>query len=114
MKWDFARRTAYQFIDSVKVIDNVRNCAQTEVLPINESQTRPLARLEPEKQKEAWQRAVETAPNGKVTADHVYKIVKGMRETEAPKGIEASRCEPSVPFREEPCFVWSITARDYG
>lgn len=72
-RWDFARRTAYQFIDSVKVIDNVRNCAQT---PINESQTRPLARLEPEQQKEVWQKAVETAPEGKVTAAHVANVVK--------------------------------------
>jgi hypothetical protein len=71
-RWDFARRTAYQFIDSVKVIDNVRNCAQT---PINESQTRPLARLEPEQQKEVWQKAVETAPDGKVTAKHITEVV---------------------------------------
>lgn len=71
-RWDFARRTAYQFIDSVKVIDNVRNCAQT---PINESQTRPLARLEPEQQREAWKKAVETAPEGKVTAKHITEVV---------------------------------------
>ena len=49
-EWDFARRTAYQFIDSAKVSDNVRNCAQA---PINESQTRPLAKLEPEQQRTA-------------------------------------------------------------
>ena len=62
--WSIARRTAYQFIDSAKVVENVRNCAQTESIPATESQARPLSRLEPEQQKQAWQKAVETAPEG--------------------------------------------------
>ena len=77
VRWDIARRTAYQFIDSVQVIDNVRNCAQT---PVNESQTRPLARLEPDQQRTAWAKAVETAPEGKVTAAHVLKVVKELTQ----------------------------------
>jgi hypothetical protein len=49
-------------------------------LLIAEAATIPLAKLkdDPNKQREAWQRAVETGPDGKVTAAHVYKIVKGM------------------------------------
>ena len=43
---------------------------------IPERQIRPLARLEPEQQRTAWQKAVETAPEGKVTAAHVSKVVK--------------------------------------
>ena len=77
VRWDIARRTAYQFIGSVQVIDNVRNCAQT---PVNESQTRPLARLEPDQQRTAWAKAVETAPEGKVTAAHVLKVVKELTQ----------------------------------
>jgi hypothetical protein len=47
---------------------------------IPERQLRPLTKLrdDPEKQKEAWQKAVESAPAGKVTAAHVYKIVHEM------------------------------------
>lgn len=76
-KWDMSRFYAYRLIDAVVVIDNVDNCQQK---PATESQARPLARLEPEQQKEAWTKAVETAPDGKVTAAHVYKIVRGMTE----------------------------------
>ena len=90
-RWDFARRTAYQFIDSVKVIDNVRNCAQA---PVNESQTRPLARLEPDQQREAWQKAVATAPEGKVTAAHVSKVVKEITG-EQPK--QKPEPKPTIP-----------------
>lgn len=80
VKWDFTRMYAHYLIESSKVIENVNHGLQSSVLPANERQTRPLARLEPEKQKEAWQKAVETAPEGKVTAAHVYKIVKDMNE----------------------------------
>ncbi len=42
-RWGYARRTAYQLIDSAQVLGNVRHGAQTE--PTNERQTRPLASL---------------------------------------------------------------------
>lgn len=61
--WDFNRRYAYYLIDSASVLENVNNCSQK---PITESQARPLSRLEPAQQREAWQKAVETAPEGKM------------------------------------------------
>jgi hypothetical protein len=84
----------YQF-KAAQIERNISESTMVDLGKIPERQLRPLARLEPEQQKEAWQKAVETAPNGKVTADHVYKIVKGMQETEAPKGMEVNRSEPS-------------------
>ena len=52
---------------------------------IPETQLRPLSKLEHAQQREAWQQAVATAPDGKVTAAHVYKIVKDMTMPEKPK-----------------------------
>jgi len=43
---------------------------------IPERQLRPLTQLEPDQQVEAWEEAVETAPNGKVTAAHVARVVE--------------------------------------
>jgi len=71
-RWDFGRRYAYFLMDSATVIEDVNNCSQK---PINEAQTRPLARLEPEKQREAWTRAVETAPDGKNPLDFLRTFV---------------------------------------
>ena len=68
----FARRTAYQFIESAAVVENVRHGAQT--LPTNERQARPLTKLKPDEQAEAWQEAVDSAPDGKVTAKHVENV----------------------------------------
>lgn len=42
---------------------------------IPERQLRPLAKLEPEQQREAWKKAIETAPDGKVTAKHITEVV---------------------------------------
>ncbi len=76
-RWDFGKWYAYKLMDSASVINELDNCP---IKPVTESQTRPLSKLEPAQQREAWQKAVETAPEGKVTAAHVYKIVKDMTE----------------------------------
>lgn len=76
-KWDMKRTYAFYMIESAKVIDNVHNCEQK---PATESQVRPLSRLDPEKQREAWAKAVSTAPEGKVTAKHVQQVVRGMTD----------------------------------
>ena len=61
-RWDMSRRHAYRLMESFSVVDAIK-CDQL-VTPATESQTRPLARLEPDQQRTAWQRAVETAPEG--------------------------------------------------
>lgn len=102
-EWDYAARTVYQLIDASRVIENVRNCAQTVALPATESQARPLAKLSPDQQREAWLKAIQTAPEGGVTARHVYKIVKEMTEEKkepwetAPEGkVTAKHVEETV------------------
>lgn len=87
-EWDFSRPRAYQLIEAVTVKDNL-----STTVDIPERQIRPLARLEPEKQKEAWRQVVSTAKDGKVTAKHVQQIVKGMTEPQpktTPKPQEPS------------------------
>ena len=65
-RWGMERRHAYRLMDAAQAVENVS--LGTQILPTSERQARPLTRLEPELQPAAWQRAVETAPHGKVTA----------------------------------------------
>ena len=65
-RWGMERRHAYRLMDAAQAVENVS--LGTQILPTSERQARPLTKLEPELQPVAWQRAVETAPNGKVTA----------------------------------------------
>jgi hypothetical protein len=73
-RWEMSRRSAYQLIEAASVYENVRHGAH--FLPANERQTRPLTILPPEKQREAWNKAVSTAPSGKVTSVHVAQVAK--------------------------------------
>lgn len=75
-RWGWERRHAYRLMDAAQAVENVSNWTQT--IPVTESQARPLTALLPETQPIAWQRAVETAPNGKVTAAHVQAVVTDM------------------------------------
>jgi hypothetical protein len=67
------RRYANRLIAAAEVVDNLGPIGP--ILPTTETQARPLAHLEPDQQREAWQQAVDTAPNGKVTAAHVQSVV---------------------------------------
>ena len=48
------------------------------ILPTNERQCRPLSKLEPEKQREVWQQAIELnggkVPSGKIVSELVSQI----------------------------------------
>ena len=87
--WDFNSSRARQLIMATETFENIKSV--TRVTPDAEFHIRPLARLESSQQREAWQKAVETAPEGKVTAAHVARVVKGMTEPEEIKGCDDRR-----------------------
>jgi len=80
-KWGLARNRAYQLIDGYKVQENVQNFGQ-----IKESHTVPLSKIkDPAEQREVYQRAVETAPDGKVTAKHVEETIQEVKKSKGPE-----------------------------
>lgn len=78
-RWGLERRRAYQLIDAAAVVENVKNFSQP---PAVESHAAALATVEPEQQSNVWERAVETAPDGRVTAAHVKQVAKEFRPPE--------------------------------
>lgn len=85
-RWQFSKTHANRFIESSKVIENLTPIG---VKPENLEQTRPLAKLHAKEQKEVWQEAVETAPEGKVTAKHVESVVAKTLNKERPPAEES-------------------------
>lgn len=73
-RWNLSRSRAYELIGWVGVCEIVSAIADTA--PANEAQARPLALLPHEEQAPAWLEAVATAPNGKMTANHVRNVVE--------------------------------------
>lgn len=74
VRWGMSRIHAHRLIEAAEVREHLLPIGNTP--PATESQIRPLTQLDPDQQRQAWQRAVETAPNGKVTAAHVEHIAR--------------------------------------
>jgi cobalamin biosynthesis Mg chelatase CobN len=73
-RWQLSKPYATRLIQSAKVASNL--VPMGTIQPTSERQVRPIANLEPKQQREVWQKAVETAPKGKVTAAHVERVKK--------------------------------------
>lgn len=76
-RWGLRQSRAYQLLDAAEVVGNLKSSTIVE-LPANEAQVRPLAKLTPAEQRQAWEKAVETAPNGKITAAHIEQTIRQM------------------------------------
>ena len=71
LRWDMGRSTAYRLIEAASVIDNLSPIG--EVLPKNESQARPLTRLDAFSQKKVWRDFLKTGQT--LTALNIKKFV---------------------------------------
>ncbi|BAY41268.1 hypothetical protein NIES2111_56640 (plasmid) [Nostoc sp. NIES-2111] len=118
-RFGFTRMAAALKIASVKVMENLStNGLQKsdgskskkmstnglQILPTNERQIRPLTKLEPEKQREVWIKAVEEAggktPSGRIVQDVVDRIRDGLRPA------VGDRTSVPNPYREgEICIL---------
>ncbi|BCL39675.1 hypothetical protein [Nostoc sp. MS1] len=85
------RRQSYLLMDAAAVFDNLaEKCDRSDhILPTNEWQVRPLTKLDPDIQPEAWQQAVEFA-KGKVPSHRIVKdaVQKIMERTQVPNSYQ--------------------------
>jgi N6-adenosine-specific RNA methylase IME4 len=91
-RFSIKRRHAYQLIDAVQALENVRGRAQIE--PTSEWQLRPIAKLEPKEQVKAWKEAEKLAKKDKseLTEKHVRQAVREMgRQERIGKIIQISK-----------------------
>ncbi len=101
-RWDMTRQHANRLIQSAEIITNLEPIGSK---PEAESQARPLVHLDPPRQREAWSRAVETAPNGKVTAKHVESVVSEMDGRAAVKAEILRDFTPARPLPDQSSFL---------
>jgi hypothetical protein len=76
-EFGYRQSHTYRLLEAATIERNISPIGEIQAIP--ESQLRPLTALEPAQQIEAWQRAIDTAPNGKITAAHVQAVVDDMR-----------------------------------
>jgi len=89
-RWGMSSSKARRLISSSEVTDNIKSVPigtpvskNSQALPENEAQVRPLTKLPPTTQREVWQEAVDTAPQGNVTGKHVESVVKQFQEQQS-------------------------------
>lgn len=99
-RWGIARRTVYQYIDASSVVENVRHGAQS-TLPVNERQARPLTKLEPEVQREAWAQVVEENKDNpeSITAKKVAEVANEWKSVS--DEVKAVKAEPLFQAKTE-------------
>jgi hypothetical protein len=94
-KWGFTARHGQRLLAAKEVADNLRPMGR---IPDNERQARPLVGLPAETQREVWQEAIESADNGKITAERVAEVAEPHKTlppepvTDTP--VEASATSP--------------------
>ncbi len=71
-RWGFKKAHAYRLIASSEVRQNLSPIGD---ITGSESVLRPLVHLPPEKQREVYEEAIKSAPDGKVTAKHIEELV---------------------------------------
>ena len=75
-RFGYSRRQPYLLMEAAVIFDNLlEKCDRSDhILPTNEWQIRPLSKLDPDIQPEAWEQAVESA-KGKVPSHRIVKDV---------------------------------------
>lgn len=100
-RWDMTRQYAYNLIGSSEVVDNLKNVNNCLHIPASESQARPLTRLSAPLQQEVWQRVVDTAPEGKITARYVAKVVSETKKENVKKEVDEKAVKIKSIQKEE-------------
>ena len=77
-KWKIKRNYANKLIQAAEVAGNL---GTTVPIPESERHIRELSPLKPEAQAEAWQKALETAPAGRMTAEHIHSVVDNIPDS---------------------------------
>ena len=74
-KWGKTRSHAYNLITAAVISEDLFPIISEKVpLPTAQTHVRPLTKLKPGERREVWRKACETAPNGKITEEHVKKV----------------------------------------
>lgn len=103
-RWGKDHGYVYRLINAATVTDNlaalpIGSANTPAILPMNESQARPLVGLEPDQQREAWSGAVESAGGKQPTAKQVQASAEKVapKAPAEPKDVTAARKAGIIP-----------------
>lgn len=89
-RWQYGKAYASRLIGAAETVEDLTSI-EGKTLPVNESQVRPLLSLPREKRAEAWQKVIEQAEGGKLTARLVSQVASDFQEGKKPKPKKVKR-----------------------
>jgi hypothetical protein len=107
-EFGMSRPNAYRLIEAAKTVSYLSPMG--DVLPESERVVRPLTSLPAEEQPIVWQAAVDTAPNGKVTAAHVATMVEEHKNGGPKMSMEVHYSSESPEWYTPPHIVSCVLA----
>lgn len=78
-EFNFTQSHVYELLAAAKVDRNISDLSETAI-PLTHLTPIAQSKLQPEEQREVMRQAIETAPNGKVTAAHVERTVQTYKQ----------------------------------
>lgn len=120
-RWDLGKSHAYRLIQAYEVINNLSPIG--DILPGNEFQVRPLVKLDPSEQRNAWKTFLKTGM--KITAPNIKKFISECKISakEAPVAdltdqISTEYMDAVQAMLEQVCIAkndhWQKTSRQAG
>lgn len=106
-RWNLSKSHVNRMIRAAAVRINV---APIGVSPENETQARPMAALEPEAQRIVWEVVQQTAPDGKVTGQHVQSVANVFKEVVTTQAIDGGE---GVSIRVADIVKAAVTEETY-
>lgn len=100
-RWAMSERRVYQVIEASGVSDRLKKFSGTQP-NLTESHAAELAELPADEQADAYEEALATAPQGKVTAKHIKAVVENRKE----QSSTSSKPRTSKPPKQT-AMLWS-------
>jgi hypothetical protein len=95
-KWNISRQYAYELMSAADIAEQVSGIPDIPT-PANPAQALALKSVAEPDRAEVWQEAVETAPEGRMTAAHVQSVVEKRTEPDKPAHISAQENQVERP-----------------
>jgi hypothetical protein len=120
-RWDLGKSHVYRLIQAYEVVNNLSPIG--DILPVNEFQVRPLVKLDPSEQRNAWKTFLKTGME--ITAPNIKEFIAGCKKSakEAPvvdltDQISTEYMDAVQAMLEQVCIAqndhWQKTSRQAG
>jgi hypothetical protein len=105
-RWGFSLNYAEKLMRTVRTEETLKTGTRVPlVLPANEAESRALEALSDDDKRTVWDKAVETAPGGKMTAPHI----RATRESLFPRADKSETMQKGVLIKCPECgHEWFI------